>query len=135
MAVSPGFEFGGLVTAIGREVFRVPIGRHSGDDAGSANFLDAISVQLVSSDEPFDTTKRTDNPPFTIKDAFVDWMVKHTEEKAAFLDQRWDLAALLGNRGDFKHERVREAFLRTPREYFCGNRRCAYAIDLSINMQ
>jgi protein-L-isoaspartate(D-aspartate) O-methyltransferase len=90
---------------------------------GSSAFNKAVTIQ---DGDPFDITKRTDNPPFTTKDAFVDWMLKHTDQDAKFLQERWDLSELLRRNGDFTHERVREAFLRTPREYFCRNLRRAY---------
>jgi protein-L-isoaspartate(D-aspartate) O-methyltransferase len=67
---------------------------------------------------PFDVATRTDNPPFNNKDAFVSWMLKHTDQKAKYLRQRWDRAVIIQRLGNFTHERVREAFLRTPREYF-----------------
>jgi protein-L-isoaspartate(D-aspartate) O-methyltransferase len=67
---------------------------------------------------PFDVATRTDNPPFNNRDAFVSWMATHTDQKARYLRQRWDRAAIIQRLGNFTHERVREAFLRTPREYF-----------------
>jgi protein-L-isoaspartate(D-aspartate) O-methyltransferase len=67
---------------------------------------------------PFDVATRTDNPPFNNKEAFVSWMLKHTDQQAKYLRQRWDRAAIIQRLGNFTHERVREAFLRTPREYF-----------------
>jgi protein-L-isoaspartate(D-aspartate) O-methyltransferase len=94
--------------------------------SGSSAFIKAVTVRLASYDEPFDITKRADNPPFTTKDAFVDWMVKHTDQDAKFLRERWDLSELLQRRRDLTNEGVREAFLRTPREYFCRNLRRAY---------
>jgi len=83
--------------------------------------MKTVTAQLASYDEPFDITKRTDNPPFTTKEAFVDWMVRHTHQDAKFLRQRWDLSEVFRRDGDITHEGVREAFLRTPREYFCRN--------------
>jgi len=88
--------------------------------------MKTVKVQLASYDEPFDITKRTDNPPFTTKEAFVYWMVRHTRQDAKFLRQRWDLSEVLRRDGDITHEAVREAFLRTPREYFCRNLWRAY---------
>ena len=93
---------------------------------GFAGFTGAVAVQLTSYDQPFDVTKRTDNPPFTTKAAFVDWMVKHTHQETKFLRERWDLSELLKRDRDLTDEGVREAFLRTPREYFCRNLRRAY---------
>jgi len=89
-------------------------------------FPEVSPILLAGYEPPFDITKRTANPPFNRKEAFVDWMVKHTDQNARFLRERWDLATLLGGRGDFTHKRVREAFLLTPREYFSRNPRRAY---------
>ncbi len=75
---------------------------------------------------PFDVATRTDNPPFDNKDAFVDWMVKHTDQQAKFLKAKWDRAQMIQRLGNFTHERVREAFLRAPREYFSRDPRRAY---------
>ena len=75
---------------------------------------------------PFDVATRTDNPPFNNEDAFIDWMVKHTDQKAGFLQEKWNRAEIAQKLGNFTHERVREAFLRTPREYFSRDMRRAY---------
>lgn len=69
---------------------------------------------------------RTDNPPFSDRAAFVDWMVKHTDQKAKYLRAKWDRAQIIVRVGNVTHERVKEAFLRTPREYFCRDPRRAY---------
>ncbi len=90
-------------------------------------FLAGALVLTASYEPSFDVTKRTDNPPFNSKEAFVNWMASHTDQEASFLEQRWDLSLLLARNGDFRNERVREAFLRTPREFFCRNPRRAYA--------
>jgi protein-L-isoaspartate(D-aspartate) O-methyltransferase len=76
---------------------------------------------------PFDISTRTDNPPFTARKEFVSWMTANTDQQAAFLRQRWDLARLLQGWGDLQHERVRDAFLLTPREFFSRDLRRAYA--------
>ena len=67
---------------------------------------------------PFDVATRTDIPPFNNEEAFVSWMAAHTDQSVKFLRQRWERAAIIQKFGNFTHERVREAFLRTPREYF-----------------
>jgi protein-L-isoaspartate(D-aspartate) O-methyltransferase len=96
--------------------------RRSGNDG----FLKAVPVTLARYDVPFDIAKRTDNPPFMTKDAFVNWMVKHTRQDARFLRERWNLSEFLRRNRDLTSENVREAFLRTPREYFCRNLSRAY---------
>lgn len=74
--------------------------RRSEDSA----FINKVTTQLTSYDQPFDVTKRTDNPPFTTKDAFVDWMVRHTQQNAKFLKRRWDLSEVLKRDGDLTDE-------------------------------
>jgi protein-L-isoaspartate(D-aspartate) O-methyltransferase len=96
--------------------------RQSGNDG----IPRAVPVRLARYDVPFDIAKRTDNPPFTGKDAFIDWMVKHTRQDARFLRERWNLSEFLRRNRDLTSENVREAFLRTPREYFCRNLSRAY---------
>ena len=82
---------------------------------------------LLSVDElPYDITTRTDMPPFSDREAFVDWMVQHTDQKAKYLKERWDRAQIIQRFGNFTHDRVREAFLLTPREYFARDARRAY---------
>jgi len=75
---------------------------------------------------PYDVAKRTDNPPFDSRDAFVAWMVKHTDQNATYLRQRWDRAQVIQRFGNFTHKRVKDAFLRTPREYFSRDPRRSY---------
>jgi protein-L-isoaspartate(D-aspartate) O-methyltransferase len=81
---------------------------------------------LTGSEVPFDITQRVDRPSFSSRDAFVAWMVKHTEENAKFLREKWERAQIIQRLGNFTHERVREAFLLTPREFFCREPRRAY---------
>ena len=75
---------------------------------------------------PFDVATRTDNPPFDNREAFVDWMASTLIRKPSFLKEKWDRAQIIQRLGNFTHERVREAFLRTPREYFSRDPRRAY---------
>jgi protein-L-isoaspartate(D-aspartate) O-methyltransferase len=53
-------------------------------------------------------------------------MVQHTDQKAKFLKARWDRAQIIQRLGNYTHDRVREAFLLTPREYFARDPRRAY---------
>jgi protein-L-isoaspartate(D-aspartate) O-methyltransferase len=90
--------------------------------------LGTTSIQLSgpAPSVPFDVAARSDNPPFNNRDPFVDWIVNHTDQKANFVKERWDRAQIIQRLGNFTHERVREAFLRTPREYFSRDPRRAY---------
>jgi len=87
----------------------------------------STAIVLNPEEQAFDITARTDLPPFTGKEQFVRWMTANTNQQASFLRQRWNLAGLLAGWGDLKHQRVRDAFLLTPREFFCRNPRRAYA--------
>lgn len=82
---------------------------------------------LLNDDEtPFDVAGRTDLPPFDDRDGFVDWMVKHTDENAKFLKQKWERAQVIQRLGNFTHDRVKQAFLLTPREFFSRDTRRSY---------
>lgn len=95
----------------------------------SVNAQTGTTPILLSGPEPsvpFDVATRSDNPPFNSKDAFVAWMLANTDQKAKYLKARWDRAQIIQRLGNFTHERVREAFLRAPREYFARDPRRAY---------
>ena len=104
-------------------------GAAAGTAAQPARLFSGTSSIVLSGPAPavpFDVATRTDNPPFDNKEAFVDWMASHTDQKASFLQEKWDRAQIAQRLGNFTHERVREAFLRTPREYFSRDPRRAY---------
>ncbi len=67
------------------------------------------------------------NPlPLSSREAFVKWMLAHTDQKEKYLKARWDRAVSIIQTDGIKNERVLEAFLKTPREYFCRDVRRAY---------
>ncbi len=86
----------------------------------------ATSSAILSTGGHFEVASRANSPPFSDGGGFVDWMVKHTDQQMKFLSARWDRAQIAARLGNMKHEAVREAFLRSPREYFCRNPRRAY---------
>jgi len=53
-------------------------------------------------------------------------MVANTDQKAAFLSQKWERAQILLRTGNITHDRILQAFLLAPREYFCRDPRRAY---------
>jgi len=58
-------------------------------------------------------------PPLTSEDAYVAWMQKrYPTETAHFLRWRWQRASIALARHRITHQRVLEAFLLTPREWF-----------------
>jgi protein-L-isoaspartate(D-aspartate) O-methyltransferase len=83
---------------------------------------------IKNDENDFDITKRTEKPPLTNKNAFIQWMLKHTDQKKSFLDKHWSRAAAAIANKDLKTEKALMAFLLTPREYFCRakNKQRAY---------
>ncbi len=57
--------------------------------------------------------------PIGDRKQFIDHMVKWRKEDSKFLAQRWERCLKCVELGDLKNERVKEAFLATPREKFC----------------
>lgn len=68
----------------------------------------------------YNITKRTaeDFPPITSEDAYVQWMLAHTNENKKMLEWRWQRAEKIVERGLVLHKDVLMAFLLTPREWF-----------------
>jgi protein-L-isoaspartate(D-aspartate) O-methyltransferase len=101
-------------------------GSNPAPDSVRARPEDTKLSDLTAGANRVDIVLRGDNPPFSDRNGFVDWMVKHTGQQAKFLEARWDRAQKAQEFGNMTHERVREAFLSTPREYFCRNPSRAY---------
>lgn len=69
----------------------------------------------------YDITTRDPGPPTDSFQAYRDWILRNTNHTDPFIEQRWNRAqaALVHyNPPDITHQRVLEAFLRTPREFF-----------------
>jgi protein-L-isoaspartate(D-aspartate) O-methyltransferase len=81
---------------------------------------------LSSTESGFDITERKASPPLTSKAAFVKWMLSHTDQKEKYLAQRWDRAQAILQRKQITQQRILEAFLRTPREFFARDIRRSY---------
>lgn len=80
----------------------------------------------------FDVRTRTTAPPTDNYDAYLKWMLTNTDQSESYLKAKWERAqaALTWSKyPDITEKRVLEAFLRTPREYFCRpyNKPRAYA--------
>ncbi|MBN1697159.1 MAG: protein-L-isoaspartate O-methyltransferase [Spirochaetales bacterium] len=69
-----------------------------------------------------DIFQRTDHPPMENKEEYVQWMLQHTNEKEKFISWRWDCLQDLLSWHSITDPRVKEAFLRTPRENFIRQR-------------
>lgn len=81
-------------------------------------FIVTISINIMA-DPAFDLDSRTDHPPLTSKDAYVNWMLQNTNEDEGYIRQRWDrLQVDIANYNNDQPDVLKEAFLRTPREHF-----------------
>ncbi|MBN2535413.1 MAG: protein-L-isoaspartate O-methyltransferase [Spirochaetales bacterium] len=69
-----------------------------------------------------DITQRTLHPPMDNKEEYVQWMLAHTSEKEKFISWRWDCLQDLIRWDSIQDDRIKEAFLRTPRENFIRKR-------------
>lgn len=58
-------------------------------------------------------------PPTGSEAAYVAWMRARTDESEAFLRQRWNRAQTLRRNKELTKRSVLDAFLLTPREWFC----------------
>ncbi len=74
----------------------------------------------------FDVASRNEKPPLTDRAEFVAWMLTHTDQKEKYLLAKWERAQVLLRTRNITHERILEAFLRAPREYFARDARRAY---------
>jgi protein-L-isoaspartate(D-aspartate) O-methyltransferase len=77
----------------------------------------------------YDITTRTSHPPLENEQAFVEWMLENSPETEEYLRAKWNRAQVAVRWNDIKNERVLEAFLRAPRQYFCRERNVAYAYE------
>ncbi len=105
------------------------------DPPGAAAAAAAAAAQPAAppADAPvYDIRQRTIAPPTDSYDAYLAWMLTNTDQSESFLRSKWQRAQSLltwSKYPDITHKKVLEAFLRTPREYFCRsyNRDRAYA--------
>jgi protein-L-isoaspartate(D-aspartate) O-methyltransferase len=64
-------------------------------------------------------TVAAEGMPLKDGQAFVRWMLQHSGEKEEFLRAKWERAQVALGRGDITSDRMLQAFLKAPREYFC----------------
>ncbi len=74
----------------------------------------------------FDITTR-EPIPHSDRKQFIDHMVQWRQEDRDFLAARWDRYASCIDNGDLTRERVKQAFLATPRERFCRKQNLSQA--------
>jgi protein-L-isoaspartate(D-aspartate) O-methyltransferase len=87
---------------------------------------DVRAIVLNESRQSFNLAARVPGPPTTSRAAYLSWMLAHTDQKEKFLVQKWDLAQKMLGSGSLSTQRVLQAFLRTPREFFARDTRRAY---------
>ncbi len=85
------------------------------------------SAQILTDDpQVLDIRNRAAYPPLTPKRDYISWMRANTNQGEKYLSARWDRAQTILRLENIKNQRVLEAFLLTPREYFCRDPRRAY---------
>jgi protein-L-isoaspartate(D-aspartate) O-methyltransferase len=67
----------------------------------------------------FDITTRTEMPPLDSEEHYIQWMLQRYPEQESYLKEKWSRAQEIVTRKDATNLRVIEAFLLTPREFFC----------------
>lgn len=87
---------------------------------------DLASPSITASNPPISVTSRDFHPPLSSRKEYVAWMLLHTDQKEKYLAARWDRSRAILSSEQIKNKRVLEAFLLTPREYFCRDTRRAY---------
>ena len=90
---------------------------------------DPSSAAATTDDVPaYDITTR-DPIPFESKEAFVQHMKAWRHEDDKWLNARWDRYQKCVEQGDLKVDRVKQAFLATPRQLFCREQNLSRAYD------
>ena len=104
---------------------KLPVGENLLQEANlNDNKLSGENV-LISLDEDVprhDITQRLEHPPMKNKEEYVAWMLENTSEDEKFISWRWDCVQDLLQWRSIREERVKESFLRTPRENFIRKR-------------
>ncbi len=94
---------------------------NNGDVAaeGTEQAADTAQVAGADGDElAFDVRTLEGTLPMDNKEEYMAYMREHTNESETYLSQRWDRSRVAIGYGDFEIDRIREAFLYTPREHF-----------------
>lgn len=106
--------------------------------AGDTKPVDETAVSeseppdVVSAEPAFDVENLPQGPPIEKKEEYLAWMLENTDQKEEFLLAKWDRFLWIqswSHLPSLTHERVAQAFLRTPREYFCRERNLPRAYD------
>ena len=97
--------------------------------AGTAALALWPGVARADIPQPYDWTAM---PPFTDRQAFIDWAVAARGEDPKFLGQRFDRFLVMVANGDLKDDRNKRAFLMTPREEFVLTQNLPRAYDIAF---
>lgn len=90
------------------------------NDTGSESSQTAVNSQALK--PVFNITTRPAGPSIDDYNAYIEFLTSTTGHEEKFLKMRWDRAQFCRrhlNPPDLTIERVIQAFLRTPREFFC----------------
>lgn len=115
-------EFSAAETA---EVTGDPSAITAAESTKSGDGTDSVESKPSESGtmEPaFDVQNLLQGPPYGNREEYLAWMLEHTDQKEEFLLAKWDRFQWIqtwSHLSSLTHERVVQAFLRTPREYFC----------------
>ena len=104
--------------------------RTAPDLPSDSRAIDLTPAPARNSLPAYDITKRTESPPLTSENAYVQWMLaRYPDQQEKFLRERWARATFAVEHGHIRSERILAAFLLTPREWFVRpyNIRRAYA--------
>ena len=84
------------------------------------SFRDSSSAALTDSKQASATGRVSisPDPPLDNREAYIAWMLEHTDEEEYFIRWRWDCVQDLVKWSSIQDKRVLAAFLRTPREIF-----------------
>ena len=82
-----------------------------------------VPSETVPAESPvFDVRSIPAGPPFGSEDEYLRWMLDNTDQKEEMLRAKWVRFRWImswSRSPGLTHDRVTQAFLRTPREYFC----------------
>ena len=112
-----GYIVFGKVFNIQSQQYSTSIPRNS-QQVGKTKYLSPISDDDVIR---YDITKRS-SIVMENKDEYLQYMIQNTYEKEEFIDWRWECVEDLLSWKSIKNDRVKEAFLRAPRENFIRKR-------------
>lgn len=87
----------------------------AGDDQAAVAGSDQAAV---AGDLAFDVRTLAGTLPMDNKDEYMAYMLENSTEDETYLSRRWDRSRVAIGYGDFEIDRIREAFLYTPREHF-----------------